>query len=156
MDQAEGERVIRVGCQHAVAVGDSLTLAFGVVVDVGDERGGRRGATKVDVDLVEQVVLVVGWAIDAAVRRGEGERTVERVEATATGEAAVVRGWLVQPVHRLLVVRQQVVPARQQVTLEIVFLAGDHARAIIDLTDPRRWFRPSPWLSPYTVHSAIR
>ena len=44
--QPEGQRVVGVARRDAVAVGDALALALGVVVDVADERRGRRRAAQ--------------------------------------------------------------------------------------------------------------
>ncbi len=57
---------------RAVAIGDQFALPFGVVIDVGHERRSGRRAAQVHIHLVEQIGFVVGRAIDAVVRRGDG------------------------------------------------------------------------------------
>ena len=67
VDQAEGGWIVGVARRCVVAVLDKHSLAFGVVVDVGDER--RRGlrAAQIDVKSFEQVRLVVSGTDHAPV-----------------------------------------------------------------------------------------
>ena len=46
----------------------------------------RRRAAQVHVHFVEQIGFVEGRAIDAAVRRGDGQRAIERIVGRAAGE----------------------------------------------------------------------
>ena len=72
----------RTRCRDAVAVLDEHALAFGVVVDVGDERRRRLRAAQIDVHSLEQVGFIEGWTIDAAVGSGHRDGAVERIVAS--------------------------------------------------------------------------
>src|SRR5436853_7756438 len=99
MNQAEGFLVVIVcGCDPltvwpcTTSIFDQLALAFGVVVDVGDEGRSCRHATQVHVHFIEQVGFVKRGTIDAAIRRDGGEWAVECIVSGTASEAAVVGG----------------------------------------------------------------
>ncbi len=131
--------VVAVGRANAVAVVDARALALGVVIDVGDEDGGRGRTTHADGDAFEQVGFVVIGARDATVRRGDGDRAIEGVVGRA-GFKLLELGLerrLARPVGMRSVLHCQSSVAAQQVALVVIGRAGDDAGRVEDAHDSR-------------------
>ena len=107
-------------CLNFILVLDEYTLAFGVVVNICNERRGRSPATQTDAQGFQQICLVVSRNYDTAVGCRRGNRSVESIVAGAARENFSLQSGRRTPVSQTFVVRQELPAAPQQVSLEIV------------------------------------
>ncbi len=87
LDEAKGGRIVLITRARPICVGDHGALAVCVVVDEVHKPGPAplavgSGTAQVHLHPLQQVRVVERRAVDAAVRRRDGNRAVEGVEST--------------------------------------------------------------------------
>lgn len=101
--ETKGLRIVVVGCGRTVGVFDARPLAFGVVIEVGDEARPHQFRIALrtpqnHVNFFQQIGFVIRRSINTFIRTGGRNDSVECVIGGAGGEFLDFHGWGLGPV----------------------------------------------------------